>query len=188
MSIDHACKIIVDVDDLELDHVDREIRVREAASALVDWVDEALTKLTDDGKPFNATHIAAIVASGMLHQFEHDEKHYASIIAHTTGPKYFISKHAAEMLKEYLDMIVKQDGASEPQPETAPITEVVGDRAEALNALSTAAYEAIKIIELERSGIRDGNGFWNGGDVIGGMTSDLINLSKKLLAADRGAS
>ena len=34
-------------------------------------------------------------------------------------------------------------------------------------------FELIKIIELEISGIRDGDGYWHGSDVIGGLEADL---------------
>lgn len=37
----------------------------------------------------------------------------------------------------------------------------------------------IKVIELERSGIRDGDGYWHGGDVIGHMTGDLVDLCRR---------
>ena len=43
-----------------------------------------------------------------------------------------------------------------------------GGHADILEALSKAAFEAIKVIELERSGIRDGDGCWHGGiDTVG---------------------
>jgi hypothetical protein len=55
------------------------------------------------------------------------------------------------------------------------------ERAKMLDALSSACSEAIKIIELEKSGVRDGDGGWHGGDVIGGMTRDLTDLCKQLM-------
>lgn len=70
--------------------------------------------------------------------------------------------------------------------EPSGIFPATGDRARILNDLSNAAFEAIKIIELERSGIRDGDGYWDGSDVIGGMASRLIELSNQLLR-DRSA-
>ncbi len=63
----------------------------------------------------------------------------------------------------------------------AGIKPATGERTRLLEALSQAAFKAIKIIELERSGIRDGDGGWHGGDVIAGFTGDLISLSKQLL-------
>jgi hypothetical protein len=47
---------------------------------------------------------------------------------------------------------------------------------ETLRRLSDAAFELIKIIELEKSGIRDGDGYWHGGDVIGGIVSGIRGL------------
>jgi hypothetical protein len=63
----------------------------------------------------------------------------------------------------------------------ARIEPAAGEHLEALNRLSNAAFEAIKIIELEKSGIRDGDGYWHGSDVIGGMTRDLISLCERLV-------
>ena len=37
-----------------------------------------------------------------------------------------------------------------------------GDDLATLNEISQLAYELIKIVELERSGIRDGDGCWHG--------------------------
>jgi hypothetical protein len=65
--------------------------------------------------------------------------------------------------------------------EKAGIKPATGEHARILNNLSNAAFEAIKIIELERSGIRDGDGYWHGGDVIGGMCRDLTELCERLM-------
>src|SRR5689334_1301653 len=65
--------------------------------------------------------------------------------------------------------------------EKAGIKPATGERARILGELSEAAFEAIKIIVLERSGIRDGDGYWHGGDVIYGMTSDLTELCRRLM-------
>jgi hypothetical protein len=62
------------------------------------------------------------------------------------------------------------------------IEPATGERAEILHRLSNACFEAIKIIELERSGIRDGDGCWHGSDVVGGITGDLIRLCQRLNA------
>lgn len=63
----------------------------------------------------------------------------------------------------------------------AGIEEATDGRARILLALSGACFEAIKIIELEKSGIRDGDGCWHGSDVIGLMCSNLTELSAKLM-------
>ena len=46
------------------------------------------------------------------------------------------------------------------------ITPATGARAELLEELSQAAFQLIKIIEMERSGIREGDGKWHGCDVV----------------------
>jgi hypothetical protein len=69
--------------------------------------------------------------------------------------------------------------------QNAGIEPASGVRAEILEALSKAAFEAIKIIEIERSGIRDGDGYWHGSDVIGHMTADLIELCHRLNSFDK---
>jgi hypothetical protein len=63
----------------------------------------------------------------------------------------------------------------------AGIEPATGERAEILRALSEAAFDAIKVIELERSGIRDGDGLWHGGDVIWHMANELTSLSARLM-------
>jgi hypothetical protein len=47
---------------------------------------------------------------------------------------------------------------------------------ELLWKMSNAAFELIKVIELERSGIRDGDGYWHGSDAMGGIASNLADL------------
>jgi hypothetical protein len=64
--------------------------------------------------------------------------------------------------------------------EAAGIEPATGERAAILCKLSDACFEAIKIIELERSGIRDGDGYWQGSDVIGHLTGDLTELCAQL--------
>jgi hypothetical protein len=43
-------------------------------------------------------------------------------------------------------------------------------RADALERLQSLAFDLIKICELERSGIRDGDGYWHGGEPLGELT------------------
>jgi hypothetical protein len=45
-----------------------------------------------------------------------------------------------------------------------------------LREMSDTAFALIKVIELERSGIRDGDGCWSGSDPVGGITSRLASL------------
>jgi hypothetical protein len=60
--------------------------------------------------------------------------------------------------------------------EKSGIKPATGKRAELLRDLSNAAFEAIKTIELELSGIRDGDGYWHGADVIGHTIDELAGL------------
>jgi hypothetical protein len=59
------------------------------------------------------------------------------------------------------------------------IEPATGERAELLDKMSKAAFELIRVIELERSGIRDGDGCWHGGDVWGGVPQNLVDLIEK---------
>jgi len=58
-----------------------------------------------------------------------------------------------------------------------------GERAKLLRQMSDAAFQMIKTIELELSGIRDGDGYWEGSDVIGSMTDHLTHLIERLKQA-----
>jgi hypothetical protein len=60
--------------------------------------------------------------------------------------------------------------------ERAGIKEATGARRELLEELSQAAFELIKVIELERSGIRDGDGCWSGSDAMGGQVREMADL------------
>jgi hypothetical protein len=60
--------------------------------------------------------------------------------------------------------------------EKVGIKPATGKRAELLRRISDAAFDAIKAIELELSGIRDGDGFWHGSDVMGAVTDELAAL------------
>jgi hypothetical protein len=62
----------------------------------------------------------------------------------------------------------------------AGITPASGEQAKLLEALSQAAFTLIKIIELERSGIRDGDGRWHGSDVMGHVVGDIGTLGVAL--------
>jgi hypothetical protein len=55
-----------------------------------------------------------------------------------------------------------------------------------LEEMSQATFEIIKIIELERSGIRDGDGYWHGGDVMGGLLDNLSRAHQRWMDAERG--
>ena len=65
----------------------------------------------------------------------------------------------------------------------AGIEPATGKRAEALAELSRQAYELIQVIELERSGIRDGAGSWIGSNALEG-TIDNLNRCWPPLSSD----
>jgi|SRR6516164_837460 hypothetical protein len=49
--------------------------------------------------------------------------------------------------------------------------------------LQDTCFEVIKIAELEKSGIRDGDSCWHGSDVVGHTLSDLHNVCASLWLA-----
>ena len=57
--------------------------------------------------------------------------------------------------------------------EAAGIEPATGDRFEMLRGLSRSAYEMIRLIELEASGIRDGAGSWYGSDPLDGAVAQI---------------
>ncbi len=59
-------------------------------------------------------------------------------------------------------MGMRRDASIEAWQERTGIEPATGERARILEELSQAAFELIKAIELERSGIRDGDGYWSG--------------------------
>jgi hypothetical protein len=58
----------------------------------------------------------------------------------------------------------------------AVLKPATGDYDRILMRMSEAAFDLIKIIELERSGIRDGNGC--GGDVLWRISQEMIELMR----------
>jgi len=60
-----------------------------------------------------------------------------------------------------------------------------GRRAQTLERMSQLAYELIKVIELERAGIRDGDGHWYGTDPVGGIVHDLVEAERADLRLER---
>jgi len=67
--------------------------------------------------------------------------------------------------------------------ERAGIAPARGRRAQTLERLSQLAFELIKVIELERAGIRDGDGHWYGTDPVGGILHDLVAAERDDLHA-----
>jgi hypothetical protein len=68
--------------------------------------------------------------------------------------------------------------------EAAGIKPARGERAEALEDLSQAAFQIIKIVELERSGIRDGDGYWHGCAVLHAVVDDVAAAFQRWAKAD----
>ena len=62
----------------------------------------------------------------------------------------------------------------------AGIEPATGEAAEKLCELSREAYELIRIIELERSGIRDGDGRWHGCDPLGGAVFRIHGIWNRI--------
>jgi hypothetical protein len=56
------------------------------------------------------------------------------------------------------------------------ISEATESRAKTLEDMSQAAFELIKIVELERSGIRDGDGHWYGSDPLHATVRKITEL------------
>ena len=50
-----------------------------------------------------------------------------------------------------------------------------------LEEMSKLAFTLIKVIELEKSGIRDGDGTWIGSNAMDGITRDMTDLCNKWL-------
>jgi hypothetical protein len=57
--------------------------------------------------------------------------------------------------------------------------------ADLLRQMSDKAFELIKVIELEISGIRDGDSCWSGSDPVGGIVRDLVTVIEQWEVAER---
>ena len=75
----------------------------------------------------------------------------------------------------------ERDAETEAWQKRAGIEPATDEQARLLREMSDKAFELIKVIELERSGIRDGDGAWHGSDVVGGTMRDLVCLVKRYL-------
>ena len=60
-----------------------------------------------------------------------------------------------------------------------------GERLEVLLHLSEEAFELIKMVELEISGIRDGDGFWGGGEPLCGCTRSIRDHYERLCQVEK---
>src|SRR5262249_8450637 len=57
--------------------------------------------------------------------------------------------------------------------EATGIKQASGGRLSDLDRLQNLAFDLVKIVELEKSGIRDGDGYWHGSDPLGATINDL---------------
>jgi hypothetical protein len=71
---------------------------------------------------------------------------------------------------------MRRDAVIEGWQENAGIYLPPRAEAELLRQISDEAFELIKVIVLELSGIRDGDGGWSGTDVIGGLVAGMAQL------------
>jgi hypothetical protein len=67
--------------------------------------------------------------------------------------------------------------------ERAGFSPATGARAETLERISHLAYELIRAVELERSGIRDGDGQWHGTDAIASIVAEIVAAERADLHA-----
>ncbi len=65
----------------------------------------------------------------------------------------------------------------------AGIEPASGERADTLGEMSRQAYNLIQVVELERSGIRDGDGFWHGSNPLDGILNNLMTEQRRLCNA-----
>jgi hypothetical protein len=66
------------------------------------------------------------------------------------------------------------------------IRPATGAQAKLLEELSQAAFQLIKIVELERPGIREGDGCWHGCDVMEHAVKDIAGLYARLRETENG--
>jgi hypothetical protein len=74
-----------------------------------------------------------------------------------------------------------RDAMTEAWQEEHGIAPAAGDRARLLEEMSQKAFELIKIIELERSGIRDGDGYWHGSNPMAETAPEMLRLCAETL-------
>lgn len=68
------------------------------------------------------------------------------------------------------------DTKIEAWQKAAGIEPATGERLKGYEAAQKLAFDLIKVIELEKSGIRDGNGYWHGSDPLGSIAHELNML------------
>ncbi len=73
-------------------------------------------------------------------------------------------------------MGVYRDAAIAGFQEHAGLKPACGQRRELLERMQRVAFDLIRILELEISGIRDGDGYWGGSDPVSGTVEKLSTL------------
>jgi hypothetical protein len=68
--------------------------------------------------------------------------------------------------------------------EASGIEPARGERLAACDALQELAFDLIKAVELEKSGICDGDGHWYGSDVLHSMVRSLGEMYERLVRRD----
>ena len=68
------------------------------------------------------------------------------------------------------------DSKIEQFQQQSGIQPVVPEKERILKSAQDQALELIRVIELERSGIRDGDGFWHGSDVLQHVADDITEI------------
>lgn len=76
------------------------------------------------------------------------------------------------------------DAKLEAFAEQTGIRPAKGERAKALDAMSMQAFQLIRIIEREASGIRDGDGYWHGSDPLAHTMHELGESWNQVQGAD----
>jgi hypothetical protein len=80
------------------------------------------------------------------------------------------------------------DADIEAFQEAAGIKPATGFVRRQLEEMAEAAFQLIQVIELEKCGIRDGDGQWHGSDPLAGGVDDIVRLMESIgrpSAADR---
>lgn len=62
------------------------------------------------------------------------------------------------------------------------IQPATGEWAGTLERIQKIAFDLIRIAELERSGVRDGDGFWHGSDPLFALIEDLAAINEARLS------
>ncbi len=69
--------------------------------------------------------------------------------------------------------------------EHAGLEPACGQRRELLRRMQRVAFDLIRILELEISGIRDGDGYWGYSDPVSGTVEKLGTLERKRREPDK---